>query len=136
MDTSAFYAVLDADDDMHRSAWDVWADLLTRKVHFVTTNYVLLEITALLQSRMGLDAVRAFSSDILPILSIVWIDEAAHRSAYHALLVSGSRRLSLVDCVSFEVMRRLDLDTAFCFDPHFSIQGFSVVPESKKIEAP
>jgi len=25
-------------------------------------------------------------------------------------------------------MRRLDVDRAFCFDPHFAEQGFAVLP--------
>jgi predicted nucleic acid-binding protein len=60
---------------------------------------------------------------------IFWVDEGVHRSSHHALLVSTHRRLSLVDCVSFEVMRRLHLNTAFCFYPHFAEQGFRVLLE-------
>jgi uncharacterized protein len=39
-------------------------------------------------------------------------------------LDSRSRSLSLVDCVSFVVMRQMGLDTAFVFDRHFRNQGF------------
>jgi len=72
--------------------------------------------------------VRTFTTDILPIVTVSWVDEGVHRSAHHALLVSGRRQVSLVDCVSFEVMPRLDLNSVFCFDPHFAEQGFRVVP--------
>jgi predicted nucleic acid-binding protein len=33
-----------------------------------------------------------------------------------------------VDCVSFEVMRRLGIRRAFTLDEHFREQGFEVVP--------
>ncbi|MEI6809693.1 MAG: hypothetical protein WCN95_13310, partial [bacterium] len=33
-----------------------------------------------------------------------------------------------VDCVSFEVMRRLGLRNVFAFDNHFAEQGFLVRP--------
>jgi len=32
-----------------------------------------------------------------------------------------------VDCVSFELMRRLGLARAFCFDSHFDEQGFETI---------
>ena len=51
-----------------------------------------------------------------------------HERAVAALLTAGDRDLSLVDCVSFEVMRRSGLDTAFAFDEGFTKQGFRVTP--------
>ncbi len=87
-----------------------------------------METLALPQSRMGLECARAFTADVLPVLDVFRVDEGAHRSAQHALLVAGRRELSLADCVSFEVMRRLNLNDVFCFDPHFAEQGARVVP--------
>jgi predicted nucleic acid-binding protein len=37
----------------------------------------------------------------------------------------------LVDYVIFEVMRRLRLDHAFCFDEHFVSQGLRVLPSGR-----
>jgi len=39
-------------------------------------------------------------------------------------LTAARRQLSLVDCISFEVMRRRGIKTAFTFDDHFAEQGF------------
>ena len=85
-----------------------------------------------MQARIGIDAVRVLTSDVLPVLDVSWVDEGTHRSAHHALLVAGRRELSLVDCVSFETMRRLHLHTAFCFDAHFAEQGLRVLPERRQ----
>jgi uncharacterized protein len=41
-----------------------------------------------------------------------------------ALLTAGRRRLSLVDCVSFAVMRARQIDEYLGLDPHFDEQGF------------
>jgi uncharacterized protein len=128
IDTSAFFAVLDADDEMHSTARQEWERQLRSGASLHTTSYVLVETSALLQRRIGMDALRSFTADILPVVSTLWVDEAVHRSAYHALLVASRRDISLVDCVSFEAMRRLGIDQVFCFDPHFSEQGFMVVP--------
>ena len=51
-----------------------------------------------------------------------------HDLAGTALLAAGRRDISLVDFSSFQVMRRMELRRAFAFDPHFSEQGFEVVP--------
>jgi predicted nucleic acid-binding protein len=128
VDTSAFYAILDADDDRHAEARVEWERLLEGREPLHTTNYVLVETSALLQNRIGMDGLRTFTTDVLPVVSIIWIGEGMHRSAHHALLVSSRRDLSLVDCASFEAMRRLALDQAFCFDPHFAQQGFKTLP--------
>jgi len=128
VDTSAFFAVLDADDRMHAPARREWERALNGTETFHTSSYVLVETAALLQRKIGMDAVRVFTRDILPVINITWVDEAIHRSSHHALLVAGRRDVSLVDCVSFEIMRRIRIDTAFCFDPHFAEQGFLVLP--------
>ena len=128
VDTSAFFAVLDADDRMHSKARREWVRLLETNTSFRTTNYVLVETSALLQSRIGMDALRVLAADVLPVLDIIWVDAGLHLSAQNSLLVASRRDLSLVDCVSFEAMRRLRIDDVFCFDPHFSQQGFQVLP--------
>lgn len=132
VDTSGFYAVLDAGDEMHGPAREAWVELLGSGANLHSTNYILVETIALLQSRIGMESVRAFTADILPVVNVFWVDEIAHTSAHHALLVSARRRLSLVDCLSFEAMRRLDLTSVFCFDPHFAEQGFKVLPTSRR----
>jgi predicted nucleic acid-binding protein len=129
VDSSAFFAVLDADDRMHSKARREWERLLETNTAFRTTNYVLVETSALLQSRIGMEAVRVFAADVLPVLDIIWVDAGMHLSAQHSLLVASRRDLSLVDCISFEAMRRLRIDDVFCFDPHFSQQGFKVLPK-------
>lgn len=56
------------------------------------------------------------------------IRQAVDHWSLSALLVAGRRRLSLVDCASFDGMRRLGLNTAFTLDPHFGDQGFTCLP--------
>lgn len=131
VDTSGFYAVVDADDEHHAAARAEWVGLLEGRHTLHTTSYILVETLALLQNRIGVECIRAFTADILPLLQVFWVDEGTHRSAHHALLVAARRDLSLVDCVSFEAMRRLHLDYAFCFDEHFSEQGVRVLPDHR-----
>jgi len=128
VDTAALYAILDADDANHAAARDVWVDLVNRQEELLCSNYVLVESFALVQHRLGIAAVRAVQEDIVPLLSIFWVDRAIHQAGISALLTAGQRRLSLVDCVSFVCMRQLGIGTAFTFDQHFADQGFVCLP--------
>lgn len=128
IDTSAFYALLDKDDSNHRNARKAWPALIKADNILITTNYVLIESFALLQHRLGLDAVRGFQEDLLPLVNIEFINTELHRSALSVLLTASRRDLSLVDCASFELMRSLGIKAAFAFDPHFREQGFVQIP--------
>lgn len=127
VDTSALLAVLHGSDTHHTRAARIWTALVERDTDFVSTNYVLVETTALLQSRFGLDAVRDLADTITPLLRVSFVTEDLHATALASLLAARRRQLSLVDCVSFATMRQLSLTRAFAFDPHFAEQGFELV---------
>ncbi|MEW6574098.1 MAG: PIN domain-containing protein [Bacillota bacterium] len=128
LDTSAFLAVLDADDEYHPQAKRVWEELLRAGVPLICSSYVLVETYALVQHRLGLEALKVFHEDIFPLLRVEWVEEALHENAANAVLTVKRRRLSLVDCVSFALMRRLGLKEAFTFDRDFAAQGFTCLP--------
>jgi predicted nucleic acid-binding protein len=128
IDTSAFFALLDNDDTQHSAAKRVWKELLQEDRTLLTSNYVLVECFALMQNRLGLRAVRDFQENIMPLIQVEYVDLEMHRAGVSALLAANRRNLSLVDCVSFEVMRTLGIKAVFTFDPHFREQGFSLNP--------
>ncbi len=128
VDTSALMAVLNADDQNHAAAAAVWTDLVTSNEELICTNYILLEAFALVQNRLGMEAVRTFQEALVPLLRIEWIEAEQHSRAVAALLTASRRQLSLVDCASFETMRSAGIDEAFTFDRHFSELGFACQP--------
>jgi predicted nucleic acid-binding protein len=128
VDTSAFYAVFDRDDANHTRAKPVWERLLREQATLLTNNYVVLETSALLQHRLGVAALRTFLEDVMPPLQLDWISEHRHRAGAEAVMAALRKKLSLVDCISFQTMREHGVRTAFCFDRHFRDQGFEVVP--------
>jgi len=130
IDTSAFYAILDQDDANHRKAATTWADIIGRNCELATSNYILLETVALLQSRIGIEAVRVFQSDVVPILRVEFVTPELHAIGMAALLAASKRRLSLVDCISFEIVRSIGLEAVFAFDSHFRAYGFKMLPDS------
>jgi predicted nucleic acid-binding protein len=129
VDTSAFLAVLNKLDVWAVRAARQWRGLLEGDGDMVTSSYVVLETISILQNRIGLDAVRVFNSAILPVVEVVYVSEDLHRAALSNLLVANRRALSLVDCSSFEIMRRQGIHRAFAFDPHFREQGFELCGE-------
>ncbi len=132
LDTSALYAVFDRDDHWHGVTAEAWGEVLHSQAPLLVTNYVLVEMHALLGRRLGVAAVAALHDHVLPWVSTVWVDESLHREAQSALRVACRRDLSLVDCTSFVCMRRLGVKTAFTIDRHFEQQGFEVVPRPER----
>ena len=127
IDTSAFYALMDRSDRYHQKAKHLWAFLLDENVSLKTTNYIIVEALALMQSRLDFEAAHLFSKDILGLAEILWVDEPRHNLAYELWLSLGRKKLSLVDCVSFITMRHYGLETIFGFDRHFDQQGFKIL---------
>ena len=56
-----------------------------------------------------------------------------HDAGVSAALTASRKKLSVVDCVSFETMRRLGIRSAFCFDAHFAEQGFVTKQFTKRV---
>ena len=128
LDTSCFLAILDADDQHHAKAKAKWEEIISKGATSVCSNYILVETFALIQHRLGMEAVRAFQEDVVPLLTIEWVNESIHQTGAMSLLAADKKRLSLVDCISFNLMRHLGIKSAFAFDRHFKEQGFECVP--------
>ncbi len=129
IDTSAFYALMDRSDSYHQSASKLWAHFLDKGYHLKTSNYITVETLALMQNRLGFEAADLWSRDVLDIVETLWIDEALHKLAFEIWFSLGRRKLSLVDCASFAVMRHDKMEKVFGFDKHFTEHGFEVLNE-------
>lgn len=126
-DTSGLFALLSTTDDNHARAKRAFGNLRARQALLVSTSYVLVETYALVGRRLGLDAVRSFRADFAPLIDVVWVDETLHNAGVDLLLDRRKRLLSLVDAVSFIVMRQRRVAEAFAIDPHFEQEGFSPI---------
>ncbi|MCY3898843.1 MAG: PIN domain-containing protein [Caldilineaceae bacterium] len=127
IDTSALLALLDRDDRYHDDATLVWRRLVLQNEPVICTNYVVVEAIALVQRRLGLAAVRRLLQDLIPWLSIEWVQPEIHEVAISALLAANRRGLSIVDCVSFEVARRKRVSAIFAYDRDFVEHGFTPI---------
>jgi uncharacterized protein len=128
IDTSAILAILNVNDQYHPSAKNEWTNILGSNDIIFCSNYIIVETIAILQRRFGTDAVRLFSENIQPLFNLVWVDETIHNTSLSILKTINLRDLSLVDCTSFEVIRKNNIEKVFTFDRHFADQGFKIVP--------
>ena len=126
VDTSALVALVEPDDRHHAPASRYASSL--RPEQLMTHNYVAVEAVSLVQRRLGDRAARDLVTSWLAALDVRWVTREIHAAAVAALLVGSRRQVSLVDFVSFEVMRRSGIRQAFAFDPDFERAGFQVVP--------
>lgn len=128
VDTSALYSLLVADEKSNPEMIAEFARLLRRGAMLVCTSYVVIETIALLQRRIGLPAVQDLEENVLPALRMLWVGEDLHRKGLSRLFRENRRRLSLVDCVSLEVMEAEGLRDVLGLDSHFAQAGFRLLP--------
>ena len=127
VDTSFFIALLDDDDNMHGDAVVHWRRAADERLPVLTSNYVVVESCAVMQRHLGVSAVRRLVREVLDPVAVQWVTREEHERAIEALLVADRRQLSIVDCTSFEMMRRLEVRECLAFDRHFAEQGFAVL---------
>ena len=126
VDTSAIYAWADAGDANHKTAIRRLQTILDDGEDLLTHNYVLVESMALLQARLGIGAAKRLARDAHAFV-IEWVDEDLHASGTRELERSQKPQVSLVDHISFLVMARRRVTTAFAFDADFTAAGFRLV---------
>src|SRR4051812_15287384 len=127
VDSSALFAVLASRDSHHEAAQDWFVSAGSDIEHLLTHNYVVLESSALVRSRLGAVAMQSLFEDVLPVVEVVFVDEPMHRAAVAACLANPGGP-SLVDRVSYLVMRHRGVRRAFAFDKDFERAGFETVP--------
>ena len=120
--TSAIYALASDGDPRHGEARRSFHALLQSERPLITHSYVLSESMALLQHRLGRDVALACAVEARGF-EVQWVDEGLHGAAVDALR-DASGTVSLVDQVSFLVMRQRGIEEAFAFDGDFVRAGF------------
>lgn len=135
VDTWAFLAMANRRDPAHDDVLeaDVWLD--AHGSVRLTSDLVLEEALTALQAAAGAEAALHFLDDFEAIVAAgemqlvrVGPDGLSESLALFRKLAPRLPRLSLTDCSSLVVMKRLELTLAFSADPHFRAVGKSVEP--------
>jgi len=125
-DTSGLFALLVKNDLMHVRAKLNFVYFARHRVQLLTSSFVLVETAALLQRRVGLEAFHDFQSKIMPLLDMIWVSSDRYTRAIQRFFALNNRKISLVDCLSFEIMESREITHAFTFDKHFPENGFTI----------
>jgi uncharacterized protein len=129
VDTGYLLALEIANDQHHQAAVQHWQWIVTTLPPLVTTSYVFDEVVTFFNSRghhakavqIGNDLLRSAS------LQLIHVDERLFYEGWTYLQQHQDKDYSFTDCISFVVMQRLSISTAFAFDRHFAQVGFTKV---------
>ena len=133
VDTGAFYARSDEDDEHHRIATQVFSDIRSGVLPFkpiYTSQSVLSELATLLLYKLGhKDAVRALTaikeSESINVLSV---GKPTFEATLDRFINYNDQQISFVDHTSAILSDERDIDHIFAFDSDFRTLDFSLIP--------
>ncbi|MFQ6074864.1 MAG: type II toxin-antitoxin system VapC family toxin [Candidatus Bathyarchaeia archaeon] len=133
VDTSAFIALEDEDDENHEAAVEYRNKLRERRTPYralYTSNYITDETLTLLRIRCGHRVAVTFGEVIRSsrVIRVLWITPTVEKDAWKIFKEHEDRDFSFTDCTSFALMEAEAIDTAFTFDRHFSQYKLRIVP--------
>lgn len=123
VDTSGFYAALDARDPDHGRAVALFRQASAEAWQLETTSYVLHETWALVQARLGWEALDVLIKRLFPMCRLAYVDVKLQELGAARCMQARSRWLSLTDCVSLAYMHERAIRSAIAFDEHFGREG-------------
>lgn len=120
VDTAGWANLFDEGHNAHAEATKIYRALHATERKFITTNYVLTELVALLTSPMRLPRSKIIlildKLKASPSVEIVHIDQALDAEGWALLRQRPDKQWSLVDCSSFVLMRQRSLTEALTTD--------------------
>lgn len=94
----------------------------------VTSNYIVLELIALLNSPLRVPRPQIFqyidAIQSAPYLQLVRVNQQIENAAWELLKQRLDKNWSLVDATSFIIMQQLEITNALTSDHHFDQAGF------------
>ncbi len=128
VDTSGWASLADVSEPFYKKAQETYAIAIQNRQRFVTTNYVLAELVALMMRPMRFHRPRIieFINGIKesPLFDIIHIDKSLDAKSWELLTNRADKKWSLVECSSFIVMQENKIVEALTTDHHFEQAGF------------
>jgi predicted nucleic acid-binding protein len=130
LDTGYLLALELANDENHQAAWEHWQEVLRSPPPLVTTSSIFSEVVTFFNTRgYHAKAVEVGNSLLRsPSVQLIHVDETLFHAGWAYLQQHQDKEYSLTDCISFALMQRLGIRTAFSFDRHFAQAGFQKLP--------
>jgi predicted nucleic acid-binding protein len=131
VDTRAFIALADADDENHKSAAAFYRNAREKGTRFITTNFVVCETMNYLRARISHAVAVLFLENLKKsgFIEVATVTPSVEDMAFTIFRRHTDKDFSFTDCTSFSMMRSLKLKTAFAFDKHFKqFEGIRRLP--------
>jgi uncharacterized protein len=134
VDTSGFKAFYDEEDEHHAKARALMETVVSKQTSvrgLVTSDYILDETLTLIRFAHSHSKAVEFANAVTSSKAtrLVHVDQENFAKALELFSNTSDKPWSFTDCVSFTLMRSLNLTAAFTFDPHFRQAGFQTLPE-------
>ena len=130
VDTSAWVALADKGDSLHRDAATSYPSIFKNHKNLVTSNLIVAETYIIFLKEMRYKVAIEFLERInaSPRILKIYSNENIEAEAEKILAKYTDQDFSYTDAVSFVIMKRQKIRKAFCFDKHFVTAGFINVP--------
>jgi predicted nucleic acid-binding protein len=127
LDTVGLVAVWDKSDQWHKIAHACFSGLLTARSELITTTAVLLECGNAAARRPYRSAVNRLRQQLEQGNRLITPLAEDWQNAWFAYDKSEADAAGIVDHISFVVMRRLGITTAFTNDKHYRAAGLETM---------
>lgn len=135
VDTAAWVALVAEKHPHHESVAKEWREVLERGAGLVTSSDVCSETITFLRYNMGrriaVSFYRALQAAVAEErLLIDWVTPAIFEEAWAMFEKHDDQKFSMVDCTSFVICRKRDIETVLTLDRNFLVAGFQIVPNA------
>ncbi len=126
VDISGWIGLVNISDSLHESASSSYHSNYVDGCYFVTHSGIMLEMgnslssVRLRTSALGLKQKLEKSERV----EIVEIDQNLYQAGWNLFSERPDKEWGIVDCISFELMKRMDISEALTADRHFEQAGF------------
>ena len=128
VDTSGWASLFVNTQPYYPQAEQYFRLAVQQQTKICTTNYVITELVALLNSPLRVDRLRIFeivdAIKTVAYVEVIHIDDVTDTLAWKLCKSRVDKAWSLVDCTSFIVMKHKGCQEALTTDRHFEQAGF------------
>ena len=132
VDTSGWAEQIVQNQPTHLAILRTYRMAIAQQRPLMTTNYIMTELVALLETRARLSRADLFrfvdAIHAIPHLTMIHVDVVTHAATWDLLKARPDKIWSLVDASSFVLMTQRGISEALTTDHHFSQARFVRVP--------
>ena len=129
LDTSGLIALVNTDDQLHRRAEMVWAELSTSAARLTTSSLVLIELadglSRVQNRRLAIQLVDAVERSRR--IEVARVDERLERLGWQLFRDRTDKDWGMTDCANMSLMEDRRIQDVFTADHHFEQAGFNIL---------